>query len=82
MTTVSYSELRANLADYLDRADEDCEEIIVSRNKGRMTVIISLDEFLSLQETAYLLSSKKNREHLETSLQEARRGKIKKVKLS
>ena len=82
MTTVSYTTLRANLANFLQRADEDCEEIVVTRGKGRTAVILSLDEFLSLQETAYLLSSKKNRQHLERSLLEAKRGKTRKVKLS
>ena len=80
MTTVTYSNLRAHLAHFLALADEDCEEIVVTRGKGRTAVILSLDEFLSLQETAYLLSSKKNRAHLETSLKEAARGKTRLVK--
>ena len=75
MTTITFTDLRAHLAHFLDRADEDYEEIVVSRGKGRTAVILSLDEFLSLQETAYLLSSKKNRQHLEKSLREAARGK-------
>ena len=75
MTTVSYTLFRQNLAQYLDRANEDCEEIIVTRNKGRKTVVLSLDDFLSLQETAYLLSSAENRKHLDKSLKEARLGK-------
>ena len=80
MTTASYSDLRANLARFLDRAEQNCEEIVVSRGKGRKVVILSLDDYLSLQETAYLLSSKKNRMHLEQSLGEARKGKT--VKMS
>lgn len=75
MTTTSYSDLRARLAHFLTLAEENCEEIVVSRGKGRKVIILSLDDYLSLQETAYLLSSKKNRRHLETSLREARRGK-------
>lgn len=81
MTTISYSQLRANLAHFLDRAEEDYEEIVVTRGKGRTSVILSLDDFRALQETSYLLSSKKNRRHLEKSLQEAVRGKTRKVKL-
>jgi antitoxin YefM len=75
MTTTSYSDLRAHLAQFLDRAEQDCEEIVVTRGKGRKVVIVALDDYLSLQETAYLLASKKNRKHLETSLGEARAGK-------
>ena len=76
MTTVSYTDFRRNLALFLDLAEEDCEEIIVSRSKGRKAIVLPLDEFLSLQETAYLLSSKENRKHLERSLKEAKKGKI------
>jgi len=75
MTTVSYTDFRRNLALFLDLAEEDCEEIIVSRSKGRKAIVLPLDEFLSLQETAYLLSSKENRKHLERSLKEAKKGK-------
>lgn len=75
MTTTSYTELRANLARFLDRVEDDCEEIVVSRGKQRRVIILSLDDYLSLQETAYLLSSKKNRKHLEKSLAEERKGK-------
>lgn len=81
MTTISYSDFRTNLARFLDRAEEDSEEIVVTRGKGRTSIILSLDAFLSLQETAYLFSSKKNREHLEKSLREAKRGKLRTVKL-
>lgn len=81
MTTVTYTDLRANLAHFLHLAEEDEEEIVVNHGKGRMAVILSLDEFTSLQETAYLLSTKKNRQHLEKSLQEARKGKLHKLHL-
>ncbi len=80
MTTVSYSLFRQNLARYLDQAENDCEEIVVTRDKGRKSIVLSLDDFLSLQETAYLLSSAKNRKHLAKSLREARTGKTVKVR--
>lgn len=76
MTTVTYSDLRQNLAHYLNKAEEDCEEIVISRSKGRNSILMSLDDFLSMQETAYLLSSKSNRKHLEKSLKEVETGKI------
>ena len=75
MTTVTYTDFRQNLAHYFDKAEQDCEEIVVTRNKGRNTIILSLDDFLSLQETAYLLSSNANRKHLEKSLRAAKAGK-------
>ena len=81
MTTVSYTVFRQHLAQYLDKAEEDCEEIIIMRDKGRKTIVLSLDDFLSLQETAYLLSSEKNRRHLQKSLREAKTGKTVRVRL-
>ncbi len=81
MTTVSYTDLRARLAHFLDIVDQDYEEIVISRSRGRKAILLSLDDYLSLQETAYLLSSKKNRKHLEKSLGEARRGKTVRVSL-
>lgn len=81
MTTVSYTDFRKNLAHFLAMVEEDLEEIVIARGKGRKAVVLSLDEFESLQETAYLLSSVKNRRHLEKSLKEAKTGKTKKVNL-
>ena len=80
MTTVSYSVLRQNLARFLDKAQDDSDEIIVTRGKGRSAIILSLDDFLSLQETAYLLSSPNNRKHLAKSMREAKTGKTVRMK--
>ena len=44
-------------------------------------MLISEAEFNSMQETLYLLSSKKNREHLLESIQQFKDGKTVKVKL-
>ena len=75
MTTVTYTDFRQNLAHYLNKTEQDCEEIVITRSKGRHAVLVSLDDFLSLQETGYLLSTKANRKHLETSLGEVKTGK-------
>ncbi len=75
MTTVTYTNFRQYLARYLDKTEQDCEEIIVTRSKGRKSVLLSLDYFISLQETAYLFSTKANRKHLEKSLQEVKAGR-------
>lgn len=75
MTTVTYTDFRQNLAYYLDKAEQDCDEVVISRSKGRNSIVLSLNDFLSLQETAYLLSTEGNRKHLEKSLKEVKRGK-------
>ena len=74
MTTISYSDFRRHLAHFLGKVEDDCEEIVVSRGKGRKAIVVSLDEYLSLQETAYLLASPANRKHLEESIKAAEKG--------
>jgi antitoxin YefM len=43
---------------------------------GRGAVMISLEEYNSLMETMYLLSSKANADHLYKSMEEVRQGKV------
>ena len=81
MATISFSDFRRNLAKFLNMAEDDCEEIVIHRSKGRKSILISYDEYRSLAETAYLLSTPANRKHLEKSLKEADRGEFIKVEL-
>lgn len=70
MNTVSYSHTRQNLKTIFDRACDDVEPIFVKRQKGRNVVILSEEEYQSLNETSYLISTEANRKHLKTSLEE------------
>ncbi|NBB90500.1 MAG: type II toxin-antitoxin system prevent-host-death family antitoxin [Spirochaetes bacterium] len=72
MDAVSYSDLRQNLKRYLDRVYGDREALIVTRKDNENVVMISLDEYNSLVETSYLLSSEANAKHLSESLSAAR----------
>ncbi len=74
MTTVSYTNFRKNLAKFLQMLEDDVTEIVITRGKGRKAVALSLDEYTSLLETAYLLASPNNRKHLERSLKDMRDG--------
>lgn len=75
MNAVNYSDLRKNLKAYLDRVYEDQETIIVARRDNENVVMISIDEYNSLVETAHLLSTEANARHLAESIQQARDGK-------
>jgi antitoxin YefM len=75
MNAVNYSDLRRNLKNYMDRVYEDQETLIVTRKNAENVVLISVDEYNSLLETNYLLSSEANARHLTESLRNARQGR-------
>ena len=70
----TYTQARDNLADYLDKAVNDREVVIVHRKNYPDAAIIAADDLRSLQETAYLLSSPANAARLLSALARARAG--------
>lgn len=64
MRTMSYTESRARYAEVLDSVVSDSEEVIITRAGHEPVVIVSLAEYESLKETAYLLRSPKNARRL------------------
>jgi len=68
MDAITYSTARAKLADTMDRVCDDHEPIIITRNGQQAVVMMSLDDFKSLEETAYLLRSPKNARRLLESI--------------
>jgi antitoxin YefM len=84
MTKVlSITEFRSNLAFELDHVCKNKRnQIIVKRPKGKGNIVVlSQEAFNSIEETMYLLSSKKNKENLLESIQQPKNGKISKIKL-
>ena len=80
---LTIAKFESNLFRELDLISEDkVNQLIIKRPKGKGNImLISEAEFNSMQETLYLLSSKKNREHLLESLQQLKDGKTVKIKL-
>jgi antitoxin YefM len=74
MATINYSDLRENLKTYLDRVYNDQETIIVARRDNENVVMLSIDKYNSLVETAHLLSTEANARHLAESIRQARAG--------
>lgn len=64
MDAITYSAARANLAKTMDRVCEDHEPLIITRNGQQSVVMLSLDDFQALEETAYLLRSPANAKRL------------------
>lgn len=70
MIAANYTEFRTGLKRYLDDVEENNETLIIKRTSGKGAVLISLDEYNSIVETAHLLSSKKNKQRLDESIKQ------------
>lgn len=75
MDTITYTALRKNLASTMDKVCADRAPIAVTRNNARSVVMLSLEDFQALTETAYLLRSPKNAKRLLESVVELEEGK-------
>lgn len=64
MKTMSYSESRARYAETLDSVVDDREEVVITRAGHDPVVMVALDDYESLKETAYLLKSPENARRL------------------
>ena len=64
MDAISYTAARANLAQTMKRVCADHEPLIITRNGEPSVVMLSLDDFKALEETAYLLRSPNNARRL------------------
>ena len=64
MKTMSYTESRARYAEVLDDVVNNREEVVITRAGHDPVVIMSLDDFESLRETAYLMRSPANARRL------------------
>lgn len=68
MKTMSYTESRAKYAETLDSVVEDREEVVITRAGHEPVVIVALDDYQALKETAYLLRSPENARRLLASI--------------
>lgn len=74
MKTMSYSDSRAHFAEMLDTVTNDREEVIITRAGHEPVVVVSLDEYESLKETAYLLKSPANARRILASIEQLENG--------
>jgi antitoxin YefM len=70
MNAITYSQARENLAKMMDMICDDHSPIIVTRKNQRSIVMISLEDYQALEETAYLLRSPKSVRRLLESIAE------------
>jgi antitoxin YefM len=75
MDAITYSSARANLASTMDRVCNDHEPLIITRNGEKAVVMLSLEDYKALEETAYLLRSPANARRLLSSIAQLNAGK-------
>jgi antitoxin YefM len=74
MKTISYSESRANYAKVLDSVLDDREEVVITRAGRDPVVLVALDDYESLKETAYLLRNPANARRLLGAIERLEKG--------
>ncbi len=76
MAHVSYTELRSQLAKYMDEVCDTRDALHITRRNARGVVMLSEEEFEALMETVHLLRSPANAARLLRSIQDAEAGAL------
>jgi len=70
MQAVLYSQARNNLRSIISQVCDNFEQFIITTKEKQSVVLISQEEYNSMKETIYLLSSKKNRDRLSEAVEQ------------
>ncbi len=76
MKHTTSTDLRKSLSAMMDRVNEDHEPVLVTRAKGKPVVMISLEDYQAMDETAYLLASPANARALRDAIARVERGEV------
>ncbi len=74
MDVITYSHARSHLAETMEKVCDDHAPVIITRKNQRSVVMLSLEDYQALQETAYLLRSPKNARRLLEAIAELESG--------
>ncbi len=74
MKAITYSAARENLAATMNLVCDDHDPVIITRKRNQAVVMVSLEDYESLQETAYLLRSPKNAQRLSEGISQLEKG--------
>ncbi|MEI6145672.1 MAG: type II toxin-antitoxin system prevent-host-death family antitoxin [Methylococcales bacterium] len=75
MDAISYTAVRSNLSKTMEKVCVDHAPIIITRKNEAPVVMMSLEDYQSMEETTYLLRSPANARHLLESIAELEAGK-------
>lgn len=74
MQVLTFSEARAGLKQAMDDVCRDHEPTIITRQRGEHVVLLSLEDFNSMNETMYLLGTASNASRLRASIAQHKAG--------
>ena len=75
MKAITYTAARENLADTMQRVCEDHAPVVITRRRDQAVVMMALEDYDALEETAYLLRSPRNAKRLREAVDQLREGK-------
>lgn len=70
MDAITYSYTRQHLSEIMNKVTEDRAPVLITRQAGEPVVMMSLQDFNALEETAYLMRSPKNAKRLMESIEQ------------
>ena len=76
MEVVPYSAARQQMKMTMDKVCADHEPIIITRQREKSVVMMSLEDYHAMEETVYLMRSPANAKRLQESVQQFERGQI------
>lgn len=76
MKAITYTAARENLASTIDRVCMDRDPVVITRRRNQSVVMISLEDYEALEETAYLLRSPANAKRLVSALASLETGQV------
>ena len=82
MQAINYTEARSNFAAMLDKVNDDHAPLMITRQRGKAAVLISLDDYEALDETAYLTRNPANAKALRGAIARLDRGEGKVVTMA
>ena len=74
MDAITYTHARSHLAQTMEQVCDDHAPLIITRKNRRSVVMLSLEDYQALEETAYLLRSPKNARRLLEAVAELEAG--------
>lgn len=75
MRTISFTLARDKLVQTMDRVCDDHEPVVITRQKQRSVVMLSLEDYEALAETTYLLKNPANARRLLAAARQLEAGK-------